>query len=358
VALVIAACSSDSSTGDGDAAQVGKIPPAEEGAPTAGTDTRTFALNSLHLGEADRGGVKNPNAWKKYGYNLDGRISNVTDQKSPDLARVCKRSSGAPATIHQDGDEGTDNTFGKEILKLLDPFTPTPSKSLTEALGKGDFTILLKIVGLTDEPTQTNTGLSGTLLVGGDFGQTPPTFTTADDWPYRADPQVAIAGAYINKGFFVNGKGGAKVDLALSISGQSLKLTINKAIITFKHQPPNDLAEGTIAGVINTEEFVNGIGAVAGRFSTDLCQGSTVEGIKSSIRQASDMLADGTQDSNKECNGISVGIGFTGKRVGNPTKTAPEEAPPPDPCTNPPPKDAGTDAQQQQDSGIQDAGGQ
>src|SRR5687768_6152143 len=67
VALVIAACSSDSTPGGDDAAQVGKIPPAEEGAPTAGTDERTFALNSLHLGEADRGGVKNPNAWKKYG---------------------------------------------------------------------------------------------------------------------------------------------------------------------------------------------------------------------------------------------------------------------------------------------------
>ena len=155
----------------------------------------------------------------------------------------------------------------------------------------------------------------------------------------------------------MNGKGGAKVDLALSISGQSLKLTINKAIITFKHTPPNDLEEGTIAGVIDTEQFVSGIGAVAGRFSTDLCQGSTVEGIKSSIRQASDMLADGTQDPNKECNGISVGIGFTAKRVGNPTKTAPEETPPPDPCTNPPPpKDAGADTgQQEQDSGAQDA---
>ena len=195
VALVIAACSSDSNTGDGDAAQVGKIPPAEEGAPTAATDERTYALNSLHLGEADRGGVKNPNAWKKYGYNLDGRISNVTDQRSPDLGRLCKRSAGAPATIHQDGDEGTDNAFGKEILKLLDPFTPTPSKSLTEAIAKGDFTILLKIKGLTDEPTQTNTGLSGTLLVGGDFGDTPPTFSPTDDWPYRADPQVPITGA-------------------------------------------------------------------------------------------------------------------------------------------------------------------
>jgi hypothetical protein len=332
---------------DGDngtvAEQPGKVVPVEEGTPTSATEERTFALNSISLGEADRGGNKNKDAWKGYGYNLDGRITTVTDQKSPDLNRVCKRAQGAPATVHQDGDQGTDNTFGKEILKLLDPFTPTPSKSLTDAIVKGDFTILLTIVGLTDDAAQTNTGLSGTLLVGGDFGEIPPTFTTADDWPFVKDPQVAIAGAYINKGVFVNGKGGAQVKLSLSISGQSLNLTINKAIISFKHDPASkSLTDGTIAGVINTEEFVNGISAVAGRFSTDLCSGSTVEGIKGSIRQASDMLADGTQDATQSCNGISVGIGFTAKQVGKPTKETTPGAAPPDPCDpNAPKEDAG-----------------
>lgn len=326
---------SDSDGGTG-AAQTGKIPPAEDGSPTTSTEERVFALDSLSLGEADRAGVKNKDAWKQYGFNLDGRITNVPGSTAPDLGRVCKRTAGARATVHQDGDEGIDNTFGKEILPLLDPFTPTPSKSLNEAIAKGDFTIMLKIVGLTDEPEQTNTGLSGTLLVGGKFSEEEgkaPTFTTADDWPYIQDPQVPISGAYINKGVFVNGTGGAQVKLSLSISGQSLSLTINKAIITFKHNPATKALEGgTIAGVINTEEFVSGIAGVAGRFSTDLCAGSTVEGIKGSIRQASDMLADGTQDPSKECDGISVGLGFTAKQVGKPTKVVQPEIPQDDPC--------------------------
>jgi len=345
---------SDNSSSSG-GAQAGKAPPAEEGSPTTGSDERTFALNSISLGEADRGGNKNKDAWKSYGYNLDSRITNVTTAQSPDLGTVCKRAQGAPATVHQDGDQGTDNAFGKEILKLLDPFTPTPSKSLTDAIAAGDFTIMLKIKGLTDDAAQTNTGLSGNLLVGGAFSDDDtvrPTFTTADDWPYIADPQVSIAGAYINKGVFVNGKGGAQVKLSLSISGQSLSLTINKAIITFKHNPgSNSLEEGTIAGVINTEEFVTGISSVAGRFSKDLCSGSTVEGIKGSIRQASDMLADGTQDPGRACDGISVGLGFTAKRVGNPTKQTTVGAAPPDPCDpNAPQPDAGSS------SGGNDAG--
>ncbi|MBX3225057.1 MAG: hypothetical protein KF795_31360 [Labilithrix sp.] len=328
-------CGSDSDNGGGGtAAQTGKTVPAEEGDPTTATEERVFALNSISLGEADRAGNKNKDAWKGYGYNLDGLITSVSGATSPDLERVCKRAQGAPATVHQDGDEGTDNTFGKEILKLLDPFTPTPSKSITEALVAGDFTIMLKVVGLNDDAAQTNTGLSGTLLVGGKFSEDKaPTFTTADDWPYNQDPQVGISGAYINKGVFVNGTGGASVKLSLSISGQSLSLTINKAIISFKHNPgTKSLEEGTIAGVINTEEFVNGISAVAGRFSTDLCSGSTVEGIKGSIRQASDMLADGSQDPTKSCDGISIGIGFTAKQVGSPTKIVPPSEAPPDPC--------------------------
>lgn len=65
--------------------------------------------------------------------------------------------------------------------------------------------------------------------------------------------------------------------------------------------------------------------------SAELCSGSTVEAIKESVRQASDIMKDGTQDPNVECDGISVGLGFEATRivVGS---VAPAPQPTPDPC--------------------------
>ncbi|HVJ93385.1 MAG TPA: hypothetical protein VM580_26470, partial [Labilithrix sp.] len=201
-------CGDSGSADDkGATSETGKTVPPAEGSPTTATDERAFAVDALFVGDADRAGTASATAWKKFGYNLDGHITTVTDSNSPDLKTVCKRASGAQASVHQDGDEGTDNAFGSKILPLLQPFAPAVSKTATDAIRKGDFTVMLKVVGLTDDAAQTNTGLSGTLLVGGAFsedGSKTPTFTTADDWPYIKDPQVALSVAYINKGVFVN----------------------------------------------------------------------------------------------------------------------------------------------------------
>jgi hypothetical protein len=333
--------SSSSSSSGGTPAAVGKQPPGKPDAPaTTATDEKTFAVNQLLLGESDRNGVASKDAWKNYGYNLDGKIS------TKDSTDVCQRQAGASPANQEDGTDGTDNAFGKIIIPFLQPFTATPSKTLTESLASGSFTIMLKIKGLTDDARQSNTGLSGTLLVGSKFSDTAkPTFTPTDDWPYFDSPQVPINDAYINNGTFVNGTGGATIQLALNIQGQQLTLNINKAIITFDHTGANDFGNGTIAGIIGTDELLTGLTAVAGNISKDLCSGSTLDSIKQTIRQASDILVDGTNTPGVPCNGISVGIGFTAKKVANPTKSVPPTGPGPDKCTEPD-TDGGTDAGQ------------
>lgn len=346
VGLMAQGCGGDSessSSSSGGTAEAGRVPPAvPAGAPaTTVTESRTFALNQLFLGETGRNGAPLKDAWKDYGYNIDGK---TTTKESKD---VCKRQGGADSAKQEDGKEGIDNAFGRTVLGFILGLVPTPSKTINDSVQGGSFTILLDVKGLSDEPTQTNTGLSGRLLVGGEFsegGKTKPTFSPTDDWPYRANPIVPIEGAYINNGVFVNGAGGAKVELSLFIQGVALSLVINRAAITFKHAPPNDITDGTISGVINTEELVSGIEKVAGRISTQLCGGSTLDTIKQTIRQASDIRDDGSNAEGVDCNAISIGLGFTGKRIGAPKTIAKESAAPPDPCTTP--ADAGAEAGQ------------
>ena len=334
---------SDSGTGDGGTAAggAGRLPP---GAPTAGasdTPARTFALNQLFLGETGRTGAPVKDAWKDYGYNIDGL---TTTKESKD---VCQRQGGADSAKQEDGKEGIDNAFGRTVLGFILGLVPTPSKTINDSIAGGSFTILLEVKGLTDDPKQTNTGLSGRLLVGGDYSNgvagKKPTFATDDDWPYRASPIVPITGAYINNGTFVNGTGGAVVELSLFIQGVQLSLTINRAAITFDHTAPNEITNGTISGVINTEALVTGIEKVAGRISTQLCGGSTLDTIKQTIRQASDIRSDGTNAAGVPCDAISIGLGFTGKKIGDPKTVAKDAVPPPDPCSA---TDAGADAQQ------------
>src|SRR5207244_6328724 len=144
------------------------------------------------------------------------------------------------------------------------------------------------------------------LLVGAKFSDKneKPTFSPADDWPYFNTPQVDINDAYINNGTFVNGTAGASIQLSLNISGQVLTLTINKAVITFDHNPADTAANGTIAGVIATDELLKGITSVAGNISKDLCSGSTLDSILNAIRNASDILKDGTNKPDQPCAGI------------------------------------------------------
>jgi hypothetical protein len=331
-AIASQGCGSSSSTSSssGGTGATGITPPAEPNAPaTTDTSKRVFAVNQLFLGETNRAGVPTKDAWKDYGYNIDGLTTTKTD------TNVCTRQGGADPAKQEDGNGGIDNAFGRTVLGFILGLVPTPSKTINDSIQGGSFTVLLEVTGLTDDPAQTNTGLSGRLLVGGAYSDDTtkkPTFAPDDNWPFRASPIIPITGAYVNKGTFVNGAGGATVELALFIQGVQLSLSINRAAITFDHTAPNDIKNGTISGVINTEALVMGIEKVAGRISTQLCGGSTLDTIKQTIRQASDILSDGTNKAGVNCDAISIGIGFTGKKIGDLTKTAVDKAPPPDPC--------------------------
>jgi hypothetical protein len=90
--------------------------------------------------------------------------------------------------------------------------------------------------------------------------------------------------------------------------------------------------QGVIVGVIATEDLLRELRTVAGLLDPSLCSGPTIESLEQQMRDASDIMTDGTNgDSNQTCDGISFGVGFdavAGKLAG----VAAPLAPPVDPC--------------------------
>lgn len=321
--------SSDSPTGGGGA--TGQPPAKPEAAAANPSDARTFAISQLFLGETDRSGKTDPSAWKKFGYNIDGL---TTTKTSTD---VCTRQQGSTADKQEDGEEGRDDGF-HNVMTFIGSLVPNASSTITQSINEGSFTIIFDLKGLNDDAKQTATGLSGNILVGGDLGKK-PDFSPTLDWPYHADPKIAISDAYINNGTFVNGTGGSTVKLAIAVQGQTLTLNINHAIITFDHTSPDELTNGTIAGVLATEELVTSITNIASSLTDQLCEGSALDTVLQTIRSASDILKDGTNHAGVPCDGISIAIGFNAKRIGPPTTVAPPStSTPEDKCK----KDGGT----------------
>ncbi|CAN5807564.1 hypothetical protein BH09MYX1_BH09MYX1_35060 [soil metagenome] len=365
LSVYTAGCSSDA-TPDTPLQTGTQPPPPPSGPVTTDTSMKTFAVSKLYLGESTRAGAASDTAWKSFGYNLDTKITAGTSTD------VCTRAKGAPSSNQADGTGGIDNAFGAVILPLIKSAASLtdPSKTITDTVQKGSFTIQLSLKGLSDDAKQTATGLKGDLFASGAYqgdSPTPVTFpgfgagAASIDWPVRAEllndgatiasgSKVNFQSAYVVNGTFVNGSGGATITLSLAFGGVSLDLSVKRAILTFDHTAPGALSNGTIAGIIDTEELITGLKKVAGRISTTLC-GSQFDGIAQQIRQASDILTDGTNAAGKDCNGISIGLGFDAELVKNPTQVAKlTGTTSPDPCTTPP-GDAGTDTGTSTDSG-------
>lgn len=339
-------CSSSDTTTGGDPS-AGREPQRPSAPATTVTAVHNYALHKLFLGDTDRAGTPNSSAWKKFGYNIDGKVS------SSSSTDVCTLASSAAKATQADGENGIDNSFGLNIMPIITGTAGADaSKRINDSINDGSFTVMVHVTGLDDtSATQTNTGLKALLLAGGKFDETAkPTWTTADNWPVRpeilnspTDPlstKVRFDDAYRVNGTFVSG-GRGQVSLSIAISGVSLDIVINQAVLTFDVKSKGKATNGVIAGIIDTEELIKGLQKVAGRISTSLCASSAFDNIAAQIRQASDIMADGSNGPGKSCNGISVGLGFESDEIGIPQKVGTLGDAGADPCTAP--ADAGTD---------------
>jgi len=278
-------------------------------APSCPTHEGTvLAVKQLYFGDGNSG------EWKKFGFNIDGLVSTGVSKD------VCKPSAGGMAgTAYPDGDQGIDNSFGKNLLPTILSLYPTWAPDINNSIQNGFFTVLLKMECLPatgDAPSIT------TKLFGGTKLGAKPKWDGMDKWPVEpellSNPMDPTSSAIIFKKSSVKGEtfdSGKNVTFILTVpvntatSSTSIKLTLYAAQMTMNFASGRKSAtSGMVGGVLNTEEFVAEIKKVGDLLG--ICNTSLLAGLLDQVRQASDIMTDGTQDPNQTCDGISMGLGF------------------------------------------------
>ena len=93
-----------------------------------------FAATKLVFGEGNNG------QWKKVGLNLDGLVSTAGSKD------VCLPNADAfTITPYPDGDDGIDNSFGKNLLPQIIALYPTWVGDINAGMLKGFFDVMLKL---------------------------------------------------------------------------------------------------------------------------------------------------------------------------------------------------------------------
>ncbi len=292
-----------------------------------------FAVDKILFGDTDPDGTDNfLGGWAQYGFNIDERTST---SMSTDL---CMPAAGASkAQVYKDGNDGIDNSFGKNVVSILLGLTFDMSKTNNEAIAKGELTYLLSLADLG----QSACTLPNALFLGGNLGQA-ALFDGSDVWPIdkssltnAADPMSAkctFPDTKIDMGLVQAGPP-SQFSFILIVDGYKMALPVHHMRIAMQLGPDEKSATaGQIGGIINREDLVNEMAKFAGSLDSSLCDPNspTLISILNQVRQAADILQDGTQDPAKECDGISIGLGFTMKAAQLGKAVSPEPAK--DPC--------------------------
>lgn len=305
--------------------------------PTNGckpTNDTIFALDRLYFGDSDWNDLKDPEAWKNFGLDIDGITSMGT------ATGVCQPSNGASAaTVHLDGPNGLDNAFGQILLPAFLKSIPNLTSQANAALVNGDFTIMVRLGDLGAAADQAAIPAK---VYNGAYYFDVPKFDGTDCWPVAPESLTnptdidAAIGQYPASTLVANHWDSvSKGDLGLTLQIFNFQghVTIHHARILMDLDPDHKGTQrGIISGVIDTEEFVVAIDHLMAQFDpATQCSGAFVDQINKQIRQSSDIMKDGTQDPTATCNGISIGLGFKAGTVAF-GEIGEALVPVPDPC--------------------------
>lgn len=305
--------------------------------PSDGPGT-TLAIRHLFLGDSRRDGTLVAEAWKDFGFDLDGSAL------PQGAASECTPTGvGISAKATEDGNGGRDNAFGSALLPLLfGGFEGSPSEVVSDAIGDGAGTIQVHLEGVGAGPQYNPIHAMvylGARLAGETGDDDVPKWDGTDEWLVTADsvmdgsldePVLAFPDSYVvsdpvtGRRTWVSGPMDPSRTLRLPLSGLGVPfiLRIHAPILTMDLSEDNALGDGgTIAGVLDPEEVICELEYLVGSFDQSLtCWESPPDGVPTDspmleVLEATDVMlapgsdSDGTDPPSK-CDGISFGIGF------------------------------------------------
>jgi hypothetical protein len=301
----------------------GVPPPPDGGGAPDGPAPLRHVVSRWFFGELEFEGGVSIDAWKDYGFDLDGWSSTAKQ------GFHCKPASGAKATdIRADGNKGIDNSFGKNIVNgILATLISNPSDEASSAVEQGGKTILLDLGNLGAAASYSNAPAQW-LRVSGE-GEAPSGDWSSFAWRPFQGSTTPLSGAYLAQNVWVSGEA-KEVVVTLELFGFPLKLPIQRARVSVDLKNRKKGVGGQLGGIVSTEDMTLQIKLFVENLGSNFCSSSALEGVLESVRQASDILLDGTQDPEKVCDGISLGMGFESRATSLGSEVV--EAPTPDPC--------------------------
>jgi hypothetical protein len=328
-----------------DAGETGSVtpppPPSDAGTPAdaGGTGTtKWFVINAMKLGLTPRDSTaKSVNAWKDYGYDLDGRTTTADDSKNG--TNTCTRVTGAPSGMLTDGNLGRDNNFGGHIMQTISQLQAGAEDSFNKSIADGGTTMLLRLdnVGAAD-----NANVPGAIYVTAPMPTgTTPKFDGTDaytvlttslaDGTTIANAKVKFTHGYMAGGVWVSGVPSSSevANLPLPTFGW-IETPVTSPIFSVNVA---DGTNGTIAGAIGVSDFQAALGPWARSFG--ICPGSsTYQQVIQTFTMSADLSLGHPQLQNvgATCDAISMGIGFTLKPIPAPLAKAAPTPPGADPC--------------------------
>jgi hypothetical protein len=303
--------------GDGLAADAG---PEASAPPPAWPPASLQAMQFANFGDLGPGGTKDLSAWRSVGLNLDG---------GQGAGLRCQPQTGISPEVQQRGDNGIENSFGRNVVPVFDTSDPPLSINVDNSFAAGDTTLLLAFYDLPSAADAEHLQAAILLGAGADRPSDTPGTTThrplASSWTDGTGLWNLTSTALVSEDPVIPRtllRGSLKTHqwasepadilLVFPIQGASLPVTLHRGHLRGTFSPDHrQLHDGVLAGLLAIEEFVAQFTKFAPRFNTSFCAPGSVDFVvKTVFRPAVDTLIDGKVDPTRPCDAISFGMSF------------------------------------------------